>query len=239
MVVSSAYPKTDAGWTGSRADALRRAFGMTNESFAERLGISVRTVAYWRKRPGMVPQQQTKDILDTALERAGDQVREKFARLVANEAGQAPGPVPAPGAFPSVADGDSLPTGDIALLGVFASADMDNRAEVAQAQWLPGAAPGVITSYLFSSPGWPEQAPLVIARAARRRASARLPVDRDARHFSARHRSQALAVISVTDCGEEASRRPELANALARLCDADHIICASIQGASGTSSART
>ena len=57
-------------WTGSRADALRQAMGMTNESFADHLGIAVRTVAYWRKRPDMLPQRQMQEILDTAFERA-------------------------------------------------------------------------------------------------------------------------------------------------------------------------
>ena len=43
-------------WTGAHADALRQALRMTNESFAESLGVAVRTVAYWRKRPHIVPQ---------------------------------------------------------------------------------------------------------------------------------------------------------------------------------------
>ena len=39
-----------ATWTGARADALRRALRMTNESYAEHLGVAVRTVAYWRQK---------------------------------------------------------------------------------------------------------------------------------------------------------------------------------------------
>ena len=35
-----------ASWTGRHADALRQALRMTNESFAEHLGVAVRTVAY-------------------------------------------------------------------------------------------------------------------------------------------------------------------------------------------------
>jgi DNA-binding transcriptional regulator YiaG len=43
---------------------------MTNESYAGYLGVAVRTVAYWRKSPEIIPQQANQEILDTALERA-------------------------------------------------------------------------------------------------------------------------------------------------------------------------
>ena len=43
---------------------------MTNESFADHLGVAVRTVAYWRNRPGMIPQQQMQEVLDAALDQA-------------------------------------------------------------------------------------------------------------------------------------------------------------------------
>ena len=42
-------------WTGWHADALRRALRMTNEEFAEHLDVAVRTVVYWRTRPGAPP----------------------------------------------------------------------------------------------------------------------------------------------------------------------------------------
>ena len=42
-------------WTGGHADALRQALRMTNESFAEYLGVAARTVAYWRKNPEITP----------------------------------------------------------------------------------------------------------------------------------------------------------------------------------------
>jgi len=45
-------------WSGSRADALRRALRMTNEAFAEHLGVAARTVAYWRGRADVVPRQR-------------------------------------------------------------------------------------------------------------------------------------------------------------------------------------
>ena len=69
-------------WTGAHADALRQALRMTNESFAESLGVAVRTVAYWRKRPDIVPQPAMQEILDVALERAPDRAKAQFALLM-------------------------------------------------------------------------------------------------------------------------------------------------------------
>ena len=70
-------------WTAGHADALRQALRMTNESFAEHLGIAVRTVASWRKRPEIVPQPAIQETLDAALERAPDRAKAQFALLVA------------------------------------------------------------------------------------------------------------------------------------------------------------
>ena len=49
MPVGQARMQVVATWTGSSADALRQALRMTNESYAEHLGVAVRTVAYWRQ----------------------------------------------------------------------------------------------------------------------------------------------------------------------------------------------
>ena len=70
-------------WTAGHADALRQALRMTNESFAEHLGVAVRTVASWRKRPEIVPQPAMQETLDAALERAPDRAKAQFALLVA------------------------------------------------------------------------------------------------------------------------------------------------------------
>ena len=43
-------------WTGGDADLLRQSLRMTNESFAEYLGVAVRTVASWRAQPGIIPR---------------------------------------------------------------------------------------------------------------------------------------------------------------------------------------
>jgi DNA-binding transcriptional regulator YiaG len=158
-----------SSWTGGQADALRQALRMTNESFAEHLGVAVRTVAYWRQRPGTVPQQQMQEVLDVALERAPDRVREQFARLVigarrvrtgAADSGQQ-------SAQSSSVQGDAgLPADSrraVALLEELTGADMDDRLEVAQASWLSGTAPSVITGYLFSSPAWHHEESLTAA----------------------------------------------------------------------------
>jgi tetratricopeptide (TPR) repeat protein len=71
-----------ASWDGGKADALRRALRMTNEQFAEHLGIAVRTVAYWRKTPDMAPLPATQEILDAALAKASAQVRAQFWLLL-------------------------------------------------------------------------------------------------------------------------------------------------------------
>jgi len=71
-----------ASWTGGQADALRQALRMTNESFADHLGVAVRTIAYWRKRPGITPQPAMQEVLDAALERAPDRAKAQFALLV-------------------------------------------------------------------------------------------------------------------------------------------------------------
>jgi hypothetical protein len=71
-----------ATWSGGRADLLRQAFRMTNESYAEYLTVSVRTVANWRGNPGVVPRLAIQDILDAALERAPDRVKAQFALLI-------------------------------------------------------------------------------------------------------------------------------------------------------------
>lgn len=54
---------------------------MTNEAFANHLGIAVRTVATWHAQPDIVPRPEMQQALDTILERAGETVRRRFALL--------------------------------------------------------------------------------------------------------------------------------------------------------------
>ncbi|WP_328336787.1 NUDIX domain-containing protein [Streptomyces violaceus] len=68
-------------WTGAKAARLQDAFEMTQEEFAGKLGVSVRSVASWRANPTMVPQPETQRILDTTYGMAGDAVRREFIRL--------------------------------------------------------------------------------------------------------------------------------------------------------------
>lgn len=65
-------------WTGRHAAWLQDAFEDTQEEFAARLGVSLRSVASWRHSPDMVPQLETRRILNVAYERAGDAVRKRF-----------------------------------------------------------------------------------------------------------------------------------------------------------------
>ena len=86
-----------ATWSGGHADLLRQAFRMTNESYAEYLSVSVRTVANWRGNPDVIPRPTIQDILDAALERAPDRVKAQFALLIgeAETSHQEPGHVEA------------------------------------------------------------------------------------------------------------------------------------------------
>jgi hypothetical protein len=70
-------------WTAQAACALQEALRLSNERFAERLGIHPRTVAAWHKKPDLKPNSEMQSLLDTALERATQQVQDRFAELVA------------------------------------------------------------------------------------------------------------------------------------------------------------
>ncbi|MEU0979068.1 NUDIX hydrolase [Streptomyces griseus] len=54
---------------------------MTNESFAAKLGVAVRTVAGWHKNPEIVPRTEMQQALDTIYERANEHVRRRFTLL--------------------------------------------------------------------------------------------------------------------------------------------------------------
>jgi hypothetical protein len=81
------------GWTGASACALQAALRMSNESFAARLGVGVRTVASWHQKPGLRPRPEMQQALDTALAQAPEDVRERFAALIGGP-GQATAPAP-------------------------------------------------------------------------------------------------------------------------------------------------
>lgn len=55
---------------------------MTNEEFAERLGLSDRTISRWHSSPAMKHRPEVQQILDLAYEGAGDAVQRRFALLM-------------------------------------------------------------------------------------------------------------------------------------------------------------
>lgn len=69
-------------WTGRTACLLQQAMRMTNEAFAERLGISERTVSRWHAAPEMVHRTEVQQILDIAHREAGEEVQRRFALLL-------------------------------------------------------------------------------------------------------------------------------------------------------------
>src|SRR5260370_23555246 len=75
------------GWTGRTACALQAALRLSNEGFAERLGIGVRTVAAWHQKPTLHPRPEMQQVLDTALEQASQSIKTRFALLVGDPAG--------------------------------------------------------------------------------------------------------------------------------------------------------
>lgn len=58
---------------------------MTNEDFADSLGIAVRTVAKWNANPELVPPTEFQRILDTKLAQASDDEKARFALLVQHD----------------------------------------------------------------------------------------------------------------------------------------------------------
>lgn len=68
-------------WTGRTACALQQALRMTNDAFADHLGVGVRTVASWHSSPDIVPRTEIQSALDTAYERASASVHRRFSLL--------------------------------------------------------------------------------------------------------------------------------------------------------------
>ena len=73
-------------WTGSSACALQAALRLSNEAFAEHLGINVRTVAAWHQKPELRPRPEMQQLLDTALAQAPPGVSDRFAVLTGEPA---------------------------------------------------------------------------------------------------------------------------------------------------------
>src|SRR5690349_1328695 len=88
-------------WTGHSACALQAALRLTNESFAEHLGVAVRTVAAWHQKPTLKPKSEMQQLLDTALDQASPMAQARFTQLLAGcvDPTSEPDPMPAP-SFP-------------------------------------------------------------------------------------------------------------------------------------------
>ncbi len=65
-------------WTGREATALQTALRLTNEGFAGRLGVAVRTVAGWNAKPELRPRSEMQQALDTLLDRASSTEVSRF-----------------------------------------------------------------------------------------------------------------------------------------------------------------
>jgi 8-oxo-dGTP diphosphatase len=76
-------------WSGRNACALQAALRLTNEAFANRLGIALRTVATWHADPDLVPRAEMQHLLDEAYERAGPAARARFLLLSQDGDGRA------------------------------------------------------------------------------------------------------------------------------------------------------
>ena len=74
------------GWTGREACALQAAMRLSNQAFAARLGIGLRTVGHWHDKPGSRLQSESQQILDAALAQAPLAARERFAALTGQPA---------------------------------------------------------------------------------------------------------------------------------------------------------
>ncbi|MGW3427512.1 hypothetical protein ACWDHW_06085 [Streptomyces melanosporofaciens] len=66
-------------WTSRTASMLQAALRMTNDRYAEHLGVSVRTVSRWNAQPDLVLKKETQEILETAYERAPEKAQARFA----------------------------------------------------------------------------------------------------------------------------------------------------------------
>jgi hypothetical protein len=70
-------------WTGRTACALQASLRLSNEGFAEHLGVGVRTVATWHQKPSLRPRPEMQQALDTALEQASPAIKARFSTLLA------------------------------------------------------------------------------------------------------------------------------------------------------------
>ena len=70
-------------WTGAETKALRQAMRLSVRRFAAYLGIDARTVNKWEARHGTITlRPHTQELMDTALQRAPEDVQTRFTQIV-------------------------------------------------------------------------------------------------------------------------------------------------------------
>ncbi|APU15197.1 helix-turn-helix domain-containing protein [Actinoalloteichus fjordicus] len=75
-------------WSGKEARALRRALRLSVRSFADHLGVAVRTVTKWESLGAQTsPRPDTQAILDTALGQADSDAKLRFELLLREDGG--------------------------------------------------------------------------------------------------------------------------------------------------------
>lgn len=74
-------------WTGREAAALQSALRLTNQTFADRLGIARRTVAGWHADPELMPRMEMQQLLDELQTRLSPAELDRFHRCLATDAG--------------------------------------------------------------------------------------------------------------------------------------------------------
>lgn len=74
-------------WTGREAAALQSALRLTNQTFADRLGIARRTVAGWHADPGLTPRMEMQQLLDELQTRLTPTELDRFHRCLSVDAG--------------------------------------------------------------------------------------------------------------------------------------------------------
>lgn len=73
-------------WTGRDAAALQSALRLTNQTFAERLGIARRTVAGWHADPELMPRMEMQQLLDELLTRLSPAELDRFHEFLSADA---------------------------------------------------------------------------------------------------------------------------------------------------------
>ena len=69
-------------WTGATAARLQAALRLSNEDFAHQLGVASRTVATWHAQPDRRPRPEMQRALDTVLDQATADAKDRFRATV-------------------------------------------------------------------------------------------------------------------------------------------------------------